>query len=353
MANQILIDQLITAYKAFKAVSTDNFFRTNIGTLSLEHLRPKLVDFANRVDKTINHLNQLSDQTIKLILNNVRQLDQIIKTTTTYDDNNFIQQRVATENQFNAIYEQSFNWWTQAAAIISLNLSDLQREQLIEETKKLTEELKEKSEASAQYAKEIEDVKLKLNEQLKSLESKYKEISPKGELLTQLQFFNTEADTNKKHSWFWMSIIIVVGIVIFYTFYCLFKDFCFEMKCLEPAQIEKYNAGCKDCGKTLFYFEIFKAASYRILIVSLLIYILTFCIKNFNASRHNYTINKHKSNSFSAAIALYDKMSASGRDTLMLHAAQAIFTHQLTGYIGKDTEPANPSFVDKLVDKIK
>ena len=69
---------------------------------------------------------------------------------------------------------------------------------------------------------------------------------------------------------------------------------------------------------------------------------------------HNKTINSHKENSFAAALRLINRaQTPEGKDQLITQAASSIFSHQKTGYIGKEHEPNNPLIIDKLIDKIK
>ena len=101
---------------------------------------------------------------------------------------------------------------------------------------------------------------------------------------------------------------------------------------------------------TLFYFVLIKNATLRVFILSVLIYLLRFCIKNYNALKHNSTINKHKANCFSAAIrinTLYpqeDKV----RESILTLAGKEIFTHHRTGYLYKD-EKIDLSVIEKLI----
>jgi hypothetical protein len=67
---------------------------------------------------------------------------------------------------------------------------------------------------------------------------------------------------------------------------------------------------------------------------------------------HNYTVNKQKANSLSAAIILLEKSKTDiGNDNLMLQAATAIFSHQPTSYNSNDPENMVTAITEKIIDK--
>lgn len=130
------------------------------------------------------------------------------------------------------------------------------------------------------------------------------------------------------------------------------RHFCFEMKCFRLNELTQYDL-INDGGKTIFMFELIKSAFFRILIISIGFYALSFCIKNYNAVMHNRTINAHKANSLAAVVHLMENIkSDQGKENIMNQAAHSIFSHQKTGYFSKDKEPKNPLISEKVIERL-
>ncbi|KOP37778.1 hypothetical protein DBB36_21930 [Flavobacterium sp. WLB] len=68
---------------------------------------------------------------------------------------------------------------------------------------------------------------------------------------------------------------------------------------------------------------------------------------------HNYTVNKHKANSLDASIRLLERLySEKAKDEVLTNAANAIFSHQPTGYSNKDPENLQSTITEKVFEKI-
>ncbi|HEY1196774.1 hypothetical protein, partial [Flavobacterium sp.] len=115
---------------------------------------------------------------------------------------------------------------------------------------------------------------------------------------------------------------------------------------------KNFNLVCPSCGQEILWFYLIKHTLLRALLLSINIYILKFCIKNYNACKHNETINKQRQNSYGASLHFYNTIVSDKKDEILVMAANSIFTHQKTGYIEKGSEPNNPIF-DKVVEKVQ
>jgi hypothetical protein len=353
MTSQIARSKFEENYSNFQKLNFEAYYRERVGTLSLIELRPKVNDLAEKFELVKKSYDYINDGLLKQATNTLTTFNSHVLTTSNYADAIYTQQRHQIEGQFLSIYEQSFAWWSLIAGLISVNINDSERESILEESRKIAEEIKNQKDSSKQYLEEISNLKNQLEERLSYVDAKYRELTPKSEFYSKGTFFEIEADKNKRNSYLWAAIILIVTVVFVVVLREIVLNFCFEMKCLDPCKLNIYNESCADCGKILFYFEILKAVLFRILIISLLIFMLSFSIKNYNANRHNYTINKHKSNSFFAVLALLETVSGEGRDKLVLNAANSIFTHQNTGYLNKESDLINSNVIEKLIDKIK
>jgi hypothetical protein len=114
------------------------------------------------------------------------------------------------------------------------------------------------------------------------------------------------------------------------------------------------NNQCEECKETVIYLELFKAIAFRVLVISILFYALTFCVKNYNAQMHNYAVNLHKSNSLYASGVLINNsmISSSARDGIASRAANSIFQQQPTGYNQKELTPVN-NLAEEILSSVK
>lgn len=87
----------------------------------------------------------------------------------------------------------------------------------------------------------------------------------------------------------------------------------------------------------LFYFVLFKNASLRIFIIGILVYLLKFCVNNYNAAKHNWSVNRHKANCLQAAMRIISLSPKEDevRKSIFILAGREIFTQQVTGYLDK------------------
>ncbi len=194
---------------------------------------------------------------------------------------------------------------------------------------------------------EIKNLNTRLEQEKKLQEDRFQDLS-KVELLKQEEIFTKAGKLNRIYSWLWLLGIIAATIVLVCFLGKFVKDFCIDMSC-----VENYKTNCPDCNYSWVILELVRSSIYRIAIISIIVYLLVFTVKNYNATMHNYTINVHKANSFAAAFVMINgTITEKGKDDIMTYAAQAIFSHQNSGYIGKDNEPSNPLLVEKIIEKI-
>lgn len=80
-------------------------------------------------------------------------------------------------------------------------------------------------------------------------------------------------------------------------------------------------------------YDTVQLAISKVLVFSVLTYMLVLSARNFMSHKHNAVINKHRQNALMTHRALVEAASESGaRDAIMVHAASCIFAPQPTGY---------------------
>ena len=219
--------------------------------------------------------------------------------------------------------------------------------ELLIRSENLAKEIELERIKSKEYADQIRDLSNNLENEKQLLENRYAELA-KVELLKQEDIFTKAAKSNKCYSWFWLVAIVISSLGIICLLSHFVNEFCLDLSCL----LEQKKS-CPDCGNTLLIFELTRATIYRVAIISLAVYFIVFVIKNYNALMHNYTVNTQKANSFAAAFVMINGATTNkAKNDIMLQAAQAIFSHQNTGYLGKDTEPSNPLIVEKVIENV-
>lgn len=260
--------------------------------------------------------------------------------------------------------------------------NDVQRDRLIELDTKLSETINSKLkaendkiplEAEIQSFKEkiifFEDKLAKAVEERTTLESRvetlsienttlttelrhFKEQAQRTEVARNSTNFHKQAETNKRTALIW-GISTVFSIIIFLIaiYFILSKSgelfnvattIYKDSKGIEPTLIHQ-----------LILIEIGKKIGAKLLMVSIIIYFITFLTKNYNAQMHNYIINSHKANALRSTVDLIGTAKQDdGNDKIILQATQAIFTPQKSGYQGAESEPSSPNLITNVVDAV-
>ena len=89
----------------------------------------------------------------------------------------------------------------------------------------------------------------------------------------------------------------------------------------------------------------------KVLIFSVLTYILILSAKNFLSHRHNAIVNRHRQNALMTHRALVEGTNDPGaRDAVMLQAASCIFAPQSTGYSSSEAKSADAPATRSVVE---
>lgn len=90
----------------------------------------------------------------------------------------------------------------------------------------------------------------------------------------------------------------------------------------------------------------------KAVIISTLLYLFGWLLKNYMAERHNYIINKHKAMTLQVAtnILLTEQFKGSKKDSIFDKAMELVFTHQPSGYNSQDN--SSPNIINTILDKV-
>lgn len=359
MSKNALIGRLNVLKKEFSEENLEKFFRKSFGSKSLSHLENLVRNIYLKIERAIDIGEEVSEPTLTQFTTQIDHVIQILKQAGNADDINYINNGQQFENQLIKINEEILKLWSEFRTIIlEKDFSATERIKNLSQYEvkitELTEQLQNQQNKASEDTKIIHDLKNKLENEFNNFDSRIKETITKGEFLVQQDIFKKQAERHKKIANNWLyGIAMAIAILVFVTIY-IFNNFCFETKCLGISQLTSYNTIYPNCGHQILIFELLKSILFRLFIVSTSLYLLIFCVRNYNAQMHNFTINSHKENAFAAALSLLSKAKTpEGNDKLMVEAAQSIFSHQKTGYGGKESEIQNLNMLTSLIDKFQ
>ena len=346
MATQGHLDQFNLNLKTWKGLDYEKIYREDLGTESFVNIKTILDDLTSKIDRTDKIKDKIGDGLLSQVYNVYKQIIAKLNQVINYDNGQFVSNKTTIETQINAQYEQLLNHWPQVVAIINDTSENQDASELLNELNKLSE----KSEADA---KEIEDLKTRLSSELKDFEKRYKDQFKRAELVNQREIFSIQASDYDKTAYWWLIGVIGSSVILLIVLWLVFKNFCFDLTCYSNISEIDYNQIDSSGNRTILYLEVFKAIAYRLFILSFVLYIVSFCVKNYNASKHNQTVNSQKANSLNAALVLLERARTDeGNDNIMAQAASAIFSHQPTGYNKKDPENISKSVTEKIIEKV-
>ncbi|WPO78620.1 hypothetical protein [Flavobacterium sp. KACC 22761] len=347
-------------YEILDEMNVGKFLREeSLGNESLVSYKDMLEQF-NRTLKFINeNLNSFSYETLKEIdsfytelwgfYSEVRQMDNVKFIN---DKQRIIERFLFFSDKFNSFYEK-------ISGILNVKVNSKNLDDYIEtvnsvrsDIEKQSEEITSKSEDLKNKLIEIDNIKNSVQSQLNEFRERYTPDNVNLELINQQKLYGEESQSNRKESIIWIiAIFISTGTLVALIFYFInsFDDHLNEI-CV--CTFKNFNLICPSCGQEVLWFYLIKHTLLRALLLSINIYVLKFCIKNYNACKHNQTINKQRQNSYGAALHFYNTIVSDKKDEILIMAANSIFTHQKTGYIEKGSEPNNP-VLDRVVEKVQ
>lgn len=200
--------------------------------------------------------------------------------------------------------------------------------------------LKSAFEARNQFEvlKDQEEKELRLiKEQASSLLSDLQTIGQITYTERYVDIFKNEAEKNNTMSkvWLWVAIVLTLA----FPFFTHYIDWFYPFQ-------DKIN----DIAVTSLQITIQLIS--RILIISFMLFIVSFTFKQFRVNRHLYTININRANaieSFKLFIDSISKDDLATRNSLTLEVAKAIYNINQTGYVSSDNDtPDFPSIINTI-----
>jgi hypothetical protein len=87
----------------------------------------------------------------------------------------------------------------------------------------------------------------------------------------------------------------------------------------------------------------------RLLILSIWVYVISFCLKQYSVNKHLSTLNKHRQNtldSYKLFLQSIDPTDGITKNALMMEVAKSIYEHGSTGHLTSKNADSNPSIIE-------
>lgn len=348
MATQSHLKKFEQTKSTWDGLDFKKVIREDLGTASFKSVQPLIESLGLKITRADRVKESLSDSVLQQFYSRIDDFIGQLKVLISSNEAQFVTQKEQIQNRLLAYNEEILLVWPQIVAIINDTDKSIQVDKTLEELNKIRSK-------SLDDAKNIQELKESLSAELQSFEERYKnDIFNKAEIIRQEDAFSSDAIGFRRSSRWWLSGVVLSSLALAILLFLVFKKFCFEWVCYDEVLCFNYDLICEGCNESVLYFEIFKSAAYRLFLISFMSFIIGICVKNYNSCMHNFTVNKHKANSLSAALVLLEKAKTDqGNDELMTQAANAIFSHQPTGFSSRSPENVTTTVIDTIVDKVK
>lgn len=264
------------------------------------HLLSKIVDFSEIPSSSIINLNKELHQ----IIGEIKKFNSHNKNTTQSDE---IQIKNFRE-YFK--YERNNSFKERLPKLVS-SISGVM---LFHET----DEAKTKNKATS-LLNQAEVVFDKMKNLYDGIESE----ASKAGVATHARIFNTQCIINKKRaqSWKYWTIGLAFSLVGFASvMFCKYKD---------EATIQ--------------------VGVFSGLIIAILFYATSLCVKSFFGEMHNYVINRHKANCLNTFKTLIETADEDNENVIVKIATETIFSHQTTGFLKRESGSSSPSPILEII----
>lgn len=246
--------------------------------------------------------NQLKTQA-DAVLNRVRELDEFDPTSI----ENPTAKRTSLVDQLEAAYPTVFNSIWHHIGYLSSRERDFAAmetearaaiEAVRKESSRLTKSLTDQKDAAEGILQDI------------------KNVAAETGVSQQAIHFSSESTAHGKEAEKWERRTI--GATIILIVYGIITVFLHKLPWVSPD-----NA-----------YDTVQLAVSKVVIFVVLFYLLTLCAKNYLAHKHGQVVNKHRQNALATYKAIADAAhDEAGRDIVLSHAADCIFSPQETGYL--------------------
>ncbi len=304
------------------------------------------VDFETVPYGTLNHLRDV-----------FAQLNQTLAQISQFDPKQHGNTTQARDSLANSLEDQWNSAYTQARAVLGTRGEDSVRSEMdalasqVRSTMQLSSDalnaLNMKTAEAAKLldvflkdkAKEFEELSSeKLQGMTAALDEIRKAAAEAGVSQTS-RHFSDEAEEHRKASALWLAVLVAISIMV--VGFALFGSHVTQWTGVpEPSHDASDMRHLRYLGQ-------------KALIVFLLFFGVLWAARNYGAARHNYVVNKHRTN----ALGSFQAFAASATDeqtksAVLVQATQSVFLPQASGYVKTDGENAAASPIIEILRSV-
>ena len=230
--------------------------------------------------------------------------------------------------QIRATYQEAF---TVLHPLIGYSLhKTADFEQLESEAKTILKSIKDNASNVSSFTDEMNDLKSKADNTLKEIRATAAEVG----VTQQAIYFKTEADKNQDEANTWRSLTYKLAWGL--GGYAVISLFVHKLPLL----------GIENTSDAV------QLAISKVLIFTVISYMLYLSTKNFLSHKHNAVVNRHRQNALQTYTTLVEASGDSQtRDAVLLHAAACIYSPQPTGYSAGSGDSQGATSVIELMSK--
>lgn len=290
-------------------------------------------------ERILDMMSELKQSNLSILpLPQLDNLEQIIQQFQNYFDQitsfsasngNPISTRDNILNQLISLYNSYYINLMQYISITSLSKDSLKVKEIEFETL-----LKNLNDLITDRLKDI-DTKYEniigIEEKTMSILESAKLSSAKIGIAQHANYFETESKEHTKTAKLWLGATVFIGLITIGWGYF----------------------GFSSTNSAISVGDAISILGSKVIVLSVLYYILVWCAKNYNASRHNYIINKHRKNAlhtFESFVKSADDIET--KNAVLIQATQSIFSNQPSGYVNKESDQDSTSKVIEIMRNI-
>jgi hypothetical protein len=332
--------------RLIKALSIDDYLKTRLGVLSLEHMRPAVEKLFERLDTTSEVANELDDKLAERVANVLRRIQKDFIDLANVSPERFPAERDSWLETMRTLLGQFTDLWP---FIVAEKASSAQTPQA--DYNLILSRIRADLESTENAVKPLKEKLDKLGEAVQGIQSK------KSAVATAYHFKRYFESQARRHSftlsrtpiegqakkqlkyggaqmWLIFSIasIIVLGcVLLFWTM---------NVSLTEPIR------NLDSSGRLLSVGRMFNPGAIPELIghvffLSLLLFLVRFCFRQYSIHQHLYTVNIHKSNlagTFYEILRSSVGEDAASRSIVTQETIRTLATFEGSGYV----DSANP-----------
>ncbi len=286
-----------------------------------------LIDLYNRL--SVKALQDFPNEILKKIQSNADHHYQLFSDVVNFniEQNTPHNARNAIISNIKAAYAPAFNLLHPYIAYSLHRSADLQS--LASEAKAAIQNIQDKaSEASQKLTEHEKNAKQALEE--------IRKVATEEGVTQQAIHFKNESENHKTESEKWKKLTFIFACIL--GLFAIVSIFLHKIPFIKPESP----------------YDTIQLAISKVLIFSVISYLLILSAKNFLSHKHNDIVNKHRQNTLMTYKAIVEASGEEGvRDAVLLQAASCIFSSQATGYVnqGRDKDISNQKSVVEIMTK--